>query len=275
MTLAAGAWLGPYEILSPLGAGGMGEVYRARDGRLGREVAVKVLPRDVAGDPERLRRFEQEARAASALNHPSILTVHDFGTHDGVAYLVTELLQGDSLRELLHKGPLAPRRALDLATQLAKGLAAAHDDGIVHRDLKPENLFLARNGTAKILDFGLARIERPELAAVNLSALSTVLETSAGTVLGTVGYMAPEQVRGLLTDHRSDVFSFGAIFYEMLFGRRAFLRDTSTETMFTILKQDPLEEDNPDIYVQMIGSGSPLRLTTDPVSSTGFRWEEA
>jgi serine/threonine protein kinase len=241
MPLAAGAWLGPYEILSPLGAGGMGEVYRAKDSRLGREVAVKVLPSDVAGDPERLRRFEQEARAASALNHPSILTVHDFGTHDGVAYLVTELLQGESLRELLHKGPLALRRALELAVQLAKGLAAAHDEGIVHRDLKPENLFLARNGTAKILDFGLARIERPELAAANLSDLSTVLETSAGTVLGTVGYMAPEQVRGERADARSDLFSLGVVLHEMLTGANPFHRASVVESLNAILKEEPAE----------------------------------
>ncbi|HUF78351.1 MAG TPA: protein kinase [Thermoanaerobaculia bacterium] len=241
MTLAAGARLGPYEILSPLGAGGMGEVYRAKDSRLGREVAVKVLPSEVAGDPERLRRFEQEARAASALNHPSILTVHDFGTHDGVAYLVTELLQGESVRELLRKGPLAPRRALELATQLAKGLAAAHDEGIVHRDLKPENLFLARNGTAKILDFGLARIERPELAAANLSKVSTMLETSAGTVLGTVGYMAPEQVRGERADARSDLFSLGVALHEMLTGANPFHRGSVVESLNAILREEPAE----------------------------------
>jgi len=219
----------------------MGEVYRAKDGRLGREVAVKVLPSEVAGDRERLRRFEQEARAASALNHPSLLTVHDFGSHDGVAYLVTELLQGESLRELLRKGPLAPRRALGLATQLAKGLAAAHDEGIVHRDLKPENLFLTRNGTAKILDFGLARIERPELAAANLSDLSTMLETSAGMVLGTVGYMAPEQVRGERADARSDLFSLGVVLHEMLTGANPFHRDSVVESLNAILREEPAE----------------------------------
>jgi len=277
MTLAAGTSLGPYQILAPIGAGGMGEVYRARDPRLGRTVAVKVLPASVSTDPDRLRRFEQEARATGALNHPNVLAVYDVGTHDGTPYVVSELLEGETLGTRMSGSSLPLRKCLDYAIQIAKGLDAAHAKGIVHRDLKPDNVFVTNDGRVKILDFGLAKLSRPDPdpASRQEATLSTPPRTRPGAVLGTVGYMAPEQVRGLLTDHRSDVFSFGAIFYEMLFGRRAFLRDTSTETMFTILKQDPLEEDNPDIYVQMIGSGSPLRLTTDPVSSTGFRWEEA
>jgi eukaryotic-like serine/threonine-protein kinase len=241
LTLAPGARFGPYEIVSPLGAGGMGEVYRAKDTRLGREVAVKVLPAEVASDPDRLRRFEQEAKAASALNHPGILTVHDFASANGVAYLVTELLAGESLRDLLRRGPLAPKRAVELATQIAKGLAAAHERGIVHRDLKPENLFLTRDGHAKILDFGLARIERPELSNADLNQASTVLETSAGTVLGTVGYMAPEQVRGERADARSDLFALGVVLHEMLSGANPFRRDSIVESLNAILKEEPSE----------------------------------
>jgi eukaryotic-like serine/threonine-protein kinase len=238
MTLASGARLGPYEILSPLGAGGMGEVYRAKDSRLGREVAVKVLPADVASDPERLRRFEQEARAASAIHHPNLLTVFDVGTHDGVAYLVTELLTGESLRELVRKGPLAPKRAVELGTQIAKGLAAAHERGIVHRDLKPENLFLTQDGVAKILDFGLARLDLPERDEAELQNASTVLETSAGTVLGTAGYMAPEQVRGERADARSDLFALGVVLHELLAGANPFRRDSTIESLNAILKDE-------------------------------------
>jgi len=201
MTLAAGTRLGPYEIVSPLGAGGMGEVYKARDTRLGRDVAIKVLPAEVAGDADRLLRFEREARAASALNHPNILTVHDVGNEAGVSFLVTELLHGESLRESLSAGPLPARRVVEIATQVAHGLAAAHEKGIVHRDLKPENIFLPGNGPAKILDFGLARWE--VRAAGTLSEAPTMAEsTAAGVMLGTVGYMAPEQVRGERADAR-------------------------------------------------------------------------
>jgi len=241
VTLAPSTRLGPYEIVAPLGAGGMGEVYRARDTRLGREVAVKVLPGEVASDPDRLRRFEQEAKAASSLNHPGILTVHDFGSHDGVAYLVTELLDGESLRETARRGPLPTRRAVELAIQIAKGLAVAHDRGIVHRDLKPENLFVTRDGHAKILDFGLARVERPELSQANLNDVSTVLETQAGTVLGTVGYMAPEQVRGERADARSDLFSLGVVLHELLSGANPFRRDSVVESLNAILKEEPVD----------------------------------
>ncbi|HEX9800810.1 MAG TPA: protein kinase, partial [Thermoanaerobaculia bacterium] len=243
------ARLGPYEIVAPLGAGGMGEVWRAKDTRLGREVAVKVLPAEVAGDPERLRRFEQEARAASAIHHPNLLTVFDVGAHDGTAYLVTELLVGEPLRELVRKGPVAPRRAVEIAIQVAAGLAAAHEKGIVHRDLKPENLFLTRDGVAKILDFGLARLELPERDEAELQNASTVLETSAGTVLGTAGYMAPEQVRGERADARSDLFSLGVVLHELLASANPFRRDSTIESLNAILKEEP-----PDLGVAPAGA---------------------
>src|SRR5215212_10272901 len=236
MPLASGSRLGPYEILSPLGAGGMGEVYRARDPRLGREVAVKVLPAAVSGDADRLRRFEQEARAASALNHPNILTVFDTGSHDGTVYLVTEILEGETLRGRLAGGALPARKAIEIGIQIARGLAAAHERGIVHRDLKPENLFLTRDDRVKILDFGLAKLQ----ASLDLADAPTVLtDTEPGVVLGTVGYMAPEQVRGQPVDHRADLFALGAVLYEMLTGRRAFQKDSAAETMSAILREEP------------------------------------
>lgn len=241
MSLASGTKLGPYEILGPLGAGGMGEVYRARDSRLDRIVALKVLPASFSADAERLRRFEQEARSVAALNHPNILAVHDIGTHDGAPYMVCELLEGETLRARLHGGALSSRRAVELATQVAEGLAAAHEKGIVHRDLKPENIFLTKDGRVKILDFGLAKIARGG-SEPNVSQTLTSVDvalTEAGQVLGTAGYMSPEQVRGMGVDHRSDIFAFGAIFFEMLSGKRAFSRDTAAETMTAILKEDP------------------------------------
>jgi len=253
MTLAAATRLGPYEIVAPLGAGGMGEVYRAKDTRLGREVAVKVLPSEVASDPERLRRFEQEARAASALNHPNILTVHDVGRADGTSYLVTELLTGESLRELVARGPVPAARAIELARQLARGLAAAHECGIVHRDLKPENLFLTRDGVLKILDFGLARRETPTFAEGALGDASTRLETAAGTVLGTVGYMAPEQVRGERADARSDLFALGVVLHELLTGANPFRRESAIESLHAILREEPPTLDSPSS-----GAGSAL-----------------
>ncbi len=236
MTLAGGTRLGPYEIVAPLGAGGMGEVYRARDTRLERTVAIKVLPASFARDAERMRRFEQEARAVAALSHANVLAIHDTGTFEGLPYLVSELLEGETLRERLKNGPVPPRKAVEYARQIADGLAAAHEKGVVHRDLKPENLFLANGGQVKILDFGLAKLQ-PAHAAVADGATATVaVATTPGVVMGTTGYMAPEQVRGEAVDHRADIFSFGATLYEMLSGDRAFRGDTSVETMHAILK---------------------------------------
>jgi Tol biopolymer transport system component len=237
MALTSGTNLGPYEILSPIGAGGMGEVYRARDTRLGRDIAIKVLPGALAHDADRLRRFEQEARTIAALNHPNILGIHDIGTHEGAPFLVSEFLEGQTLREKLVSGPMPVRRAIEYALGIAQGLAAAHEKGVVHRDLKPENVFVTRDGRIKVLDFGLAKLVRPEVdheAAVTLAD-----PTLPGTVMGTVGYMSPEQVRGEACDARSDIFSFGAVLYEMLTGKRAFKRETSAETMTAILRDEP------------------------------------
>jgi serine/threonine protein kinase len=238
MPLTAGARLGPYEILSLLGAGGMGEVYRARDPRLGRDVAVKVLPSDLLIDSERLDRFELEARSAAALNHPHILSVYDVGQHQGSPYIVSELLEGETLRECLHRGALPVRKGIEYAVQVARGLTAAHDKGIVHRDLKPDNIFITVDGRVKILDFGLAKLTQTEHAD-GAGNLVTAADTSPGRVLGTIGYMSPEQVRGLRADHRSDIFSLGAVLYEMLSGRRAFQGATTADTMTAILSQDP------------------------------------
>jgi len=232
--------LGPYEIVSAIGAGGMGEVYRARDSRLNRDVAVKVLPALFSCDASRLHRFEQEARAAASLNHPNILAVHDIGQQDGSPYIVSELLDGATLRELLRPGPLAVRKALDYAQQMARGLAAAHDKGIVHRDLKPENVFVTNDGRAKILDFGLAKLTRTETGE-DSQGLTQTVESDPGAVLGTVGYMSPEQVRGKPADARSDLFSFGVILYEMLSGKRAFYGESAAETMSAIVRDEPPE----------------------------------
>jgi Tol biopolymer transport system component len=242
MMFEPGRRLGPYEVLSILGAGSMGEVYRARDPRLSRDVAIKVLPSTLSADPEALRRFEQEARAAAALSHPNILTVHDIGTHDGVRFIVSELLDGQTLREKLSRGPLRLPEALDYALQVARGLEAAHERGIAHRDLKPENVLIVA-GRIKILDFGLAKLAASVATAAehhDTSPSSTTASTltTPGMVLGTAGYMSPEQVRGLPADARSDIFAFGAMFYEMLTGVRAFHGDTPADTMTAILK-DP------------------------------------
>ncbi|PWB67829.1 MAG: hypothetical protein C3F15_17410 [Holophagae bacterium] len=241
-TVQPGLRIGPYEIVAPLGAGGMGEVYRARDTRLGREVAVKLLRAEVAGDAERVKRFEQEARAVAALSHPNILALHDVGSHEGRPYLVTELLEGQTLAERIASGGLTVAKAVELATQIANGLAAAHERGIVHRDLKPGNVFVTRDGVVKILDFGLARLTQAEGGASDWRAAPTETGlTGAGSILGTVGYMAPEQVRGLPADHRSDIFALGCVLYEMVSGQRAFQRDSAVETMSAILKEEPPE----------------------------------
>ncbi len=244
MALTSGTKLGPYELVALIGAGGMGEVYRARDQRLGRDVAVKILPASFAADPDRLRRFEQEARAIAALSHPNILGVHDIGQHDGTPFMVSELLEGESLRIILARGPLSHRRAIDYAIQIAHGLSAAHGKDIAHRDLKPDNIFVTREGRVKILDFGLAKtIEKfsdsQETHVVTMT--SDIPATGVGTVVGTAGYMSPEQVRGAAVDCRTDIFSFGAVLYEMLTGVRAFRRDTPAETMTAILHDDPPE----------------------------------
>jgi serine/threonine-protein kinase len=236
MPVAAGQRLGPYEIVEPLGAGGMGEVYRARDSRLGREVAVKVLPAHLSNAADALARFEREARAVAALSHPNILAIHDYGREGNVSYAVMELLQGETLRNRLADSALPARKAVEYAQQIARGLAAAHDRGIVHRDLKPENVFLTRDGLVKILDFGLAS---PSPSAPTEAAISRGVVTETGTVVGTPGYMSPEQIRGKDVDGRSDLFALGAILFEMLTGRRAFSKESPVETMMAVLQDEP------------------------------------
>ena len=254
MPLSPGARLGPYDIVAPIGAGGMGEVYRARDARLGRDVAIKVIPASVATDPDRLGRFEREAQAAASLSHPNIVSVFEFGTHDNQPFVVMELLEGETLRQRLAATPaergsdatkhagLPVRKAIEYAVQIARGLAAAHDKGLVHRDLKPENIFLLDDGHVKILDFGLARAAASQESSGATATVAAL--TDPGVVLGTIGYMAPEQVRGRAVDARADLFAFGAVLYEMLTGGRAFQRDTPADTMTAILKEDP-----PDLTV--------------------------
>jgi serine/threonine protein kinase len=241
MAVLAGQMIGPYEITAQIGAGGMGEVYRARDPRLGRDVAIKVLPASFSADPDRLQRFAQEARAAAALNHPNILAIYDIGESKDAPYVVSELLEGETVRERLRAGALSTRRAIDYGLQIARGLAAAHDKGIVHRDLKPENLFITADGRVKILDFGLAKLTRPEGTQASAEAPTLQVATDPGLVMGTVGYMSPEQVRGKPADQRSDLFAFGAILYEMISGKRAFHGETPADTMSAILKEDPPE----------------------------------
>ena len=245
MTLAAGSKLGPYEILSPIGAGGMGEVYRARDLRLQRDVAIKILPPAFSRDEDRLMRFEREARAAAALNHSNILAIYDVGKQDGSPYIVSELLEGVSLRHKLIAGLLPRREANNYATQIAQGLSVAHAKGIVHRDLKPENIFITKDGRVKILDFGLAKLTQPgtspKTGSDSSSSDAVTLETSAGMLLGTVGYMSPEQIRNATVDYRSDIFSFGAILFEMFSGKQAFRGNTSADTLSAILRDEPPE----------------------------------
>jgi Tol biopolymer transport system component len=239
MAVVAGQKIGPYEVSGQIGAGGMGEVYRARDPRLGRDVAIKVLPVSFSSDSDRLQRFAQEARAAAALNHPNILAIFDIGEDKGAPYVVSELLEGETLRDRLRSGPLSTRKAIDCALQIARGLAAAHEKGIVHRDLKPENLFITHDNRVKILDFGLAKLTRPDEGSSAGDAPTMPVATDPGVVMGTVGYMSPEQVRGKPADHRSDIFSFGSILYETLSGKRAFHGDSPADTMSAILKEDP------------------------------------
>jgi serine/threonine protein kinase len=237
--LTSGTRLGPYEIADLIGSGGMGQVYRAVDPRLGRKVAIKTLAGAAADDPDRIQRFEAEARAAGTLDHPNLLVVFDIGREGAVSYIVSELLDGETLRERLTEGPVGERRTVDYAMQIARGLAAAHGRGIVHRDLKPENLFLARDGRVKILDFGVAKLTRPS-GEHELTTIAGGL-TDPGTVVGTVGYMAPEQIRGLAVDHRADIFTLGIVMHEMLSGQRPFRRETTAETMTAILREDAPE----------------------------------
>ena len=241
MTISPNTTLGHYNIISKIGAGGMGEVYIARDTRLDREVAIKIVLADIANDGDRLQRFEQEARATSALNHPNILTVYDVGTHDGSPYIVAELLEGEELRQRLDEGPIPLRKTIDYAHQIISGLSAAHEKGIVHRDLKPENLFITKDDRVKILDFGMAKLRAAKLEASSLEDATRRAITNPGVVMGTVGYCRPNRCAANSTDYRSDIFSFGAILYEMITGRRAFRRETMAETMSAILKEEPDE----------------------------------
>jgi serine/threonine protein kinase len=241
MTLSAGTMLGPYEVLAPIGAGGMGEVYRAKDTKLGREVALKVLPDRLVQNPDALSRFEREAKAVAALSHPNILSIFDFRKEEGVVFAAMELLEGETLRERLLGGALPARKAIDYAKEIARGLAAAHDKGIVHRDLKPENIFLTRDGRVKILDFGLAKQVATPTRADEADLPTATPETEAGAILGTVNYMSPEQAKGRPADYRSDIFSFGLVLYEMLHGKRAFERETAAETMTAIIREAPPE----------------------------------
>src|SRR3989442_1249690 len=265
-----GASLNQYRIIAPIGAGGMGEVFRARDTRLNRDVAVKVLPKDFVADADRLRRFEQEAKTLAALNHPNVLTVFDAGVHEGAPYLVSELLEGKTLREEMNGDALPVRKAIDYALQIAQGLAAAHDKGVVHRDLKPENIFVTKDGRVKILDFGLAKLRQGGRVApraplnsgdasdgsrgatsptIRIDADAIINTTEPGMVLGTPAYMSPEQVRGEPADHRADIFAFGCVLYEMLSGTRAFRRDTPVASMNAVLSEEPPDVDtrNPDV----------------------------
>src|SRR6185503_1325054 len=239
MALSPNTTLGPYTILSKIGEGGMGEVWRARDSKLGRDVAIKVLPAAFAADKDRLARFEQEAQTAGGLNHPNILVIHHIGTHGGAPYIVSELLEGETLRERMAGNPLPQRKAIDYALQIAHGLAAAHEKKIIHRDLKPDNLFVTKDGRVKILDFGLAKLVGTDGDGLQTDVPTRRVNTDPGTVMGTVGYMSPEQLRGQQADHRSDIFSFGAILYEMLSGRRAFRGQSTADTISSILREDP------------------------------------
>ncbi len=240
MTLPAGTRLGPYEVLAPLGAGGMGEVYRARDTRLGRDVAIKVLPSALSGQADRLKRFEKEARSASSLNHPNVVTVFDIGESGGTSFIAMELVEGRTLRELLAEGALPTKTLLGIAAQMADGLARAHGAGIVHRDLKPENVMVRDDGFVKILDFGLAKLTEAESREQEQTHSPTLSAgTEMGVVMGTVGYMSPEQAQGKTVDFRSDQFALGSILYEMATGRRAFQRASAPQTLAAIIQDEP------------------------------------
>jgi eukaryotic-like serine/threonine-protein kinase len=248
VSLPSGTALGPYQILGQLGAGGMGEVYRALDTRLNRQIAIKVLPFNLADDEDRVRRFKQEAQAASALNHPHILTIHDIGQEGGVAFIVMEWVHGGTLRQVMAAGRLPPRRVAHIAHQIAERLAQAHAAGIVHRDLKPENVMVSETDDVKLVDFGLAKLTRPDCPALS-QAETQAGGTAAGVVLGTVGYMSPEQASGRDADHRSDQFSLGLIAYEAVTGRRPFARPTTAQTLTATIEADPEPVDavNPDV----------------------------
>ena len=254
MSLSAGDRIGRFELLGCLGVGGMGEVYRARDPQLQRDVAIKVLPAAFSRDPDRQRRFEQEARAAGSLNHPNILAVHDIGVHEGATWIVTELLEGETLRQRMDARPLPPRAVLDYAIQIANGLAAAHEHGIVHRDIKPANLFVTKDGRVKILDFGLAKLLSPD-ASGDATETVTLGGVQIGPVMGTPTYMSPEQVHGLRADHRSDIFSFGSVLFEMLAGSPPFRRATTADTLGALVNDDP-----PSLNV-----ASPLHRALEPI----------
>src|SRR6476659_8927050 len=242
MNLSPNSPIGDYTIVSKIGEGGMGEVWRARDAKLGRDVAIKVLPAAFSSDAERLRRFEQEAQAAGALNHPNILVIYHIGTHKESPYIVSELLEGETLRERMGGVALPQRKAIDYALQTAHGLAAAHEKGIIHRDLKPENVFITKDGRVKILDFGLAKLTGSADGIQSQTEVPTRrVDTDPGVVMGTLGYMSPEQLKGRPVDQRSDIFSFGAILYEMLSGKRAFRGESTADTMSSILREDPSE----------------------------------
>lgn len=258
MSLASGARLGHYEITSAIGAGGMGEVYEARDTKLGREVAIKVLPKEMASEPKRLSRFEQEARAASALNHPNIVTIYEIGDHDGAPYIVMELVDGATLREILAVGAMPNDMLLRYAAQMADGLAKAHQAGIVHRDLKPENIVISEDGYLKILDFGLAKLMPQSEADADGATIARA--TTPGAIVGTVGYMSPEQAKGEPTDFRCDQFSLGAILYEMATGSRAFERDSVAQTMAAIIEDEPepVTVSNPEVSLT---SRRPMRFS--------------
>ena len=287
MNVTPGTKLGRYEIRSKIGEGGMGEVYLARDVEIGRDVAVKVLPAAFSAEPERLKRFQQEACATGALNHPNILSIYDVGKHDGSPYVVSELLEGETLRKRVGGTPLAQRRAIDYALQIANGLAAAHEKGIIHRDLKPENVFITNDGRLKILDFGLAKLTQLDGQQSQTEVPTRRVDTDPGVVMGTVGYMSPEQLKGRVVDQRSDIFSLGAILYEMLSGRRAFHGESAAETMSAILREDPPELSNTNKSVSpalerlvnrcleknpesRFHSASDLAFALDAISGTSF-----